>query len=224
MALLLVVALAAGAVVFLFGRGSGGGVALAMSFHQGASWRYRMHMSLDLTVAAGGQSFPMKADLTAGVQMKVASIDAVGVATLKLHLSNVVATVNGRHSRLPPTAVRGQTLRVAPDGHVLSATLPGVPAADTFNLVPGSDQVTPLLPDGPVQPGDSWSRDISVPAPFGAGGDLHASLLVTLVRYQDVHGVRLSSEPVAPAEHIAVVQRDGVGSIAVETQAVTVDN
>ncbi len=73
---------------------------------------------------------------------------------------------------------------------MLSATLPGVPAADTFNLVPGSDQVAPLLPEGPVEPGDSWSRDVTVPAPFGADDGIHASLVATLVRYQPFHGVR----------------------------------
>jgi len=76
LALGLVVAIAAAAVVFFFGRdGSTGGTALAMSFQQGASWRYLMHMSLDLTATAAGRSVPLQADISAGVRMKVVSID-----------------------------------------------------------------------------------------------------------------------------------------------------
>jgi hypothetical protein len=191
LALGLVVALTAGTVAYLsFRGGSRGGVALAMSFEQGASWRYRMHMSLDLTATANGQGVPIRAELAAGVLMKVTSVDSPGVATVKLRLSSVVAAINGERTQVPPAAVRGQTLRIAPDGQVVSATLPGVPAAQTFNLVPGSQQVAPLLPDRPVAQGDSWSRDFTVPAPFGAGNAVHASLLATLVRYQPFHGVR----------------------------------
>ena len=192
-ALGLVLALTAGAAAFLFlrgGTGGGNGVALAMSFQQGKQWHYRMHLAMDFSIQAEGQSFPIKADVAATVVMKVVSVDPAGVATLTLRAVHAKATLNGQRIPLPPHALR-QTLRLASDGQVVSGTLPGLTAEEGANLVPGLTQFAPLLPNHPVQPGDTWSREADVPFPFAAdGGTLHLSKQVTLVKYQKLGGVR----------------------------------
>jgi hypothetical protein len=87
-------------------------------------------------------------------------------------------------------------MRVAPDGRVLEVSGPSL---DPFGVlgdgsVPGAgqlpwmDQLTPLLPDGPVEPGDTWTRSGSKANAFG--GELSYDARVTFERYEQVEGVR----------------------------------
>jgi hypothetical protein len=60
----------------------------------------------------------------------------------------------------------------------------------SFDLVPTSDEVVSLLPDHPVQPGDTWTQETTAAFPLISGGALHVSEEITFVRYQMVHGTR----------------------------------
>ncbi|MDP9340851.1 MAG: hypothetical protein M3Q23_01835 [Actinomycetota bacterium] len=191
LALALVVALAAGAVVFLFGRGSTGGVALAMSFEQGKTLKYRMHLSSDLAFSAAGRTYPLKADVNELIAMHVVSVEPDGTATVRVTASRGAGVVNGR--RLPPDAGRTQTVvvqKIAPDGRLMPAADTKKGSPTSFDLVPTSDELISLLPDHPVQPGDTWTRAATASFPFGTGNDLHLSEQVTFVRYQRVQGTR----------------------------------
>ena len=54
---------------------------------------------------------------------------------------------------------------------------------------PGTDQFTPVLPDHPVKPGDTWTKSFDQTLPFG-GGDLSYTSHNTFVRYEKVSGVK----------------------------------
>ena len=51
--------------------------------------------------------------------------------------------------------------------------------------LPGSSQITPILPDRTVKPGDSWTKSFDQANPFGRGG-LHYTAHATLLRYETV--------------------------------------
>jgi hypothetical protein len=55
--------------------------------------------------------------------------------------------------------------------------------------VPGMDQVTPVLPDHPVSPGDTWEKRFSQKFPFGKGA-IEYTARSTFDRYEDVDGSR----------------------------------
>jgi hypothetical protein len=50
-------------------------------------------------------------------------------------------------------------------------------------------QSFPLLPEGPVGPGDEWEKDVEQPLPFG-DGEIRIHSENEFVRYEDVGGVR----------------------------------
>jgi hypothetical protein len=190
LALVLVVALASGAVVFFFGRGSSGGAALAMSFHQGQVLKYRVHLTSDLEFTAAGQIYPLKADVTELVAMHVVGVGSDGTATVKVVASHAKGVING--TRLPPVLRKPQKVSVdsiEQDGRLTESDLKK-DSLTSFDLVPTSDEVVSLLPDHPVEPGDTWTRDATATFPLAGAGPLHLSEQITFVRYQKFHGTR----------------------------------
>jgi hypothetical protein len=190
-----ILALVAGAIVFLLPRG-GGGTAFALQYSPGQTLRYQMTMTMDahFTSIELGLDQPVKGTFAMTVSMRVVSVDGAGTATLDLTLEKGSTTVAGQTTRLP----KGfhTEIRIAKDGQLVSGV--GLTAAigGTGLGPPGSDQFTPLLPDHPVVPGDTWSKDFDAPFPFG-GGSLHYRTRSELIRYEDVAGV-----------HAAVIQSD----------------
>jgi hypothetical protein len=58
-----------------------------------------------------------------------------------------------------------------------------------FTNFPGMDQVTPILPDRPVKPGDEWDKHFSQSFPFGHA-KIEYTAHSTFDRYEEVGGVR----------------------------------
>ena len=58
-------------------------------------------------------------------------------------------------------------LLIGPDGRIRSGS--GAPIGGPVPSIPGSDQLTPVLPGHPVKPGDCWDKDYSRPNPYGSG-------------------------------------------------------
>jgi hypothetical protein len=129
--------------------------------------------------------------------MKVVSVAGSGVATIRVRVTHAHATANGGRLHLPAKALN-QRIQLAPDGRVVSGMLPGFSSQGGPGLAPGMDQFAPLLPDHPVEPGDTWTREADVPLPAGVDGSMHLTDRVTLVGYQHIKGVR-----------VAVIQEDG---------------
>lgn len=194
-ALAVVLAVAAGsAVLATLERGpSAGARALRLSFTPGERATYRIHMTLDGTVSAGEllAETPMAMDLTEVVTWEVTDVDEEGVATITVTVNEMSGSVNGVDLPPDPSALRSLEMRVAPDGRVLEAGGLSFAGADLSGgaTFPGMGQMTPLLPDHPVEPGDTWRTSFSQDVPFGRG-TISYEAESTFERYDELDGVR----------------------------------
>ena len=179
-----VVALVVGGLALMLARGSG--TALALSLAKGQHLSYRMAVSLDGTFSFEGQAEPVSTRLSGDVSWRVASVDAKGVATVQMTMSNLTGESAGL--RFPSPGRITTSLRIAPDGRIVSGGDLGVAGSmGTPGGLPGSSQITPILPDRAVKPGDSWSKSFDQANPFGRGA-LHYTARGTLLRYETVGG------------------------------------
>jgi hypothetical protein len=195
-AVVAVVALVGGLIAFNAIGGGGGSASaqpLALAFTPGQTETYTTHMTMDGKLDAGellGGSQPVVMDITQRVTWEVASVDADGVATVEVTVDEMTGTMNGM--AIPDTASSTGpiAMQIAPDGRILSAGGMSFAGFDQTGgaSFPGMGQMTPLLPDGPVQPGDTWTKDFSQDVPFGEG-TIEFTSTSTLERYEDVDGV-----------------------------------
>lgn len=175
-ALLAGVVLLIGSVAFAtLGRGpSAGARTLALSFTPGERQTYRIHVSTEGSVEAGEllPQTPMSDDLTEIVSWHVVAVDDEGVATIRVSVDLAFGSVNGRNVPMDASDFPMVEIRVAPDGRTLASDglpLAGLEELTGGPLLPGTDQLTPLLPDHPVEPGDEWDASFSSQLPFGRG-------------------------------------------------------
>ncbi|MBI2238817.1 MAG: hypothetical protein HYU54_09895 [Actinobacteria bacterium] len=188
----LVVALVAGLLVFQFTRPrEEASAALALAFTEGDSAAYRMHVTMDGDYDAGDLgSEAITMDFSETLSWRVVSVDPDGTATIEVTISDVSGTMNGVPAPAPDAPTTTQ-MRVAPDGRILSAggvafSAPGTTGGTGF---PGLGQMTPLLPDHPVAPGDTWEKSFDQEFPFGEGA-IRFTSHNRFDRYEDVDGVR----------------------------------
>lgn len=206
MAASVVVALAVGAFGYLsFNRG-GGGTALALTLSPGQSVTYQVRFTMNGTISIAGQSQPFSGQMSETVGWKVTSVNA-GVATVHVTLRNVSGQVEGQRIKKSDVP-SGVDIKVAADGRVLSGGDLASAGSNSFGF-PGTDQFTPLLPDRPVGPGDTWSKSFQQSLPF-ADGALSYSTRSTFLRYQTLQGVRtavLSTTMDVPLDYTVNIRR-----------------
>ena len=188
-AIAVVVVLVAGVLAFQLTRPEPS-EALALRFAKGAANAYHMHMTIDGEVkAAGFGSQPVNMTMDEDISWRVVSVDHAGVATVEVTAGRVSGSVNGQPVPSGAGSMATQ-MRIAPDGRILSAgdtVFSGTGSGGaTF---PGMGQFTSLLPDYPVQPGDTWQKDFSQEFPFG-NGEIRYATRSSFVRYDDVDGVQ----------------------------------
>jgi len=164
---------------------------LGLTFTQGQSETYQIHSTMRATIEApslGSQALDMDASQT--VTWDVVSVADDGTATIRVSVTDVSGTVNG--TEIPPSAAHSEPfeMQIASDGRIVSVG--GMPLAGLEQAAgasfPGMSQFTPLLPDGPVSPGDSWEKDFSQDVPFGEGS-IEFTATSTLEGYEEVDGV-----------------------------------
>jgi hypothetical protein len=170
----LVMAIVAGALVFVFTRGGSNAeaVPLGLSFTPGQTQTYVIDMTMDGDVEApllGSESITM--DVSETVTWTVKDVDAEGIATIEVAVTDMSGSVNGIAIPDAGTEVPSIEIRIAPDGRILTAggmSLGALDQTQGFGF-PGMGQMTPLLPDGAVAPGDTWTKEFSQENPFGDG-------------------------------------------------------
>jgi hypothetical protein len=168
------VVLIAGAVAFVATQGgdSASARALALSFTEGQSETYAIHMTMDGEVSSGlFGAMTIELEMSQVQTWRVSAIDDEGVATIEVSTSEVSGSLNG--VELPSTEAPSLELRVAPDGRIVSVgglALGGASQTQGFGF-PGANQLTPILPDEgeEVAPGDTWGKEFSQDFPFGEG-------------------------------------------------------
>ena len=146
---------------------------LSLRFEQGQSEAYTIHQTLDAQISAGALGDQALAlDMTQTVGWEVTAVDADGVATIEVSVTDASGTING--TPLPETPdFPAIEIKIAADGAVVSAggfALGGTGQTPGFGF-PGISQLTPILPDGDqaVAPGDSWDKRFSQDLPVGEG-------------------------------------------------------
>jgi hypothetical protein len=159
--------------------------ALTLSLTRGQSYSFHMTMAMSGTVAVGSQKQPIDLTTTGDLSWRVLSVDPAGVATVKMTLSNMTAGSGGKSASAGMD--RSFNVRMTRDGRILSGGGVGNLAGGSTAGVPGMDQFTPLLPDHPVKPGDTWTKDFDQANPFGKGS-FHYQSRDTLLRYEQVGG------------------------------------
>jgi hypothetical protein len=105
----------------------------------------------------------------------VQAVDPSGVATVAVTLSDYQVTVNGK--ALPASQITAAatsfTMKVGADGRVLSSGgVFGNALAGTDTSaggLPGTNQLTPLLPGHDVSAGDTWAKTFKQDLPLGMG-------------------------------------------------------
>lgn len=188
------VALLGGAATYFFLRSgsgtSGTATPLRLAFDRGDESTYGIQMSMNGSVDLGslGEQ-PLDVEMRETVGWKVVSVDDEGVATVRLSVDGVSGSANGQPI---PGTMEGQstTLRVTTDGQIVDAH--GLSLGSTgggLGAFPGMDQVTPILPDDEVAPGDEWDKEFSQSFPFG-DGKIEYTAHSTFDRYESVDGVR----------------------------------
>ncbi len=195
-AVVVVLAVIAGVVGFTMIGGeeeSANAQPLALAFTPGQSETYTMHMTMDGRMSAGellGGDQPLRMDVTQVVTWETTSVAEDGTATITVTVDSMSGSVNGIEMPAEAAAAPPVEIEVAPDGRILSAggiSFAGIEQTGGASF-PGMGQMTPLLPDGAVEPGDSWSKDFSQDVPFGKG-KIEFTANSTLERYEDLDGV-----------------------------------
>ena len=188
----LVVAIVAALVVFQVTQPEDRAqAALAFAFAPGDTTGFRQHITMDGTIAADALGTqPLAMDMTQTIRWEVMSVDNDGVATVEIRVDDMSGTVNGI-SVAGIGSDQSFTMRISPDGEIVTANgLAFGGSADAGGMgVPGMDQVTPVLPDHPVSPGDTWEKRFSQKFPFGKGA-IEYTARSTFDRYEDVDGSR----------------------------------
>jgi len=165
--------------------------ALAFAFGPGDTTGFRQHITMDGTIAAGALGTqPLAMDISQTVRWEVLSVDDDGVATVEIGVEDMSGTVNG--ISVPGIGSdQSFTMRISPDGEIVTANgLAFGGSADAGGMgFPGMDQVTPVFPDHPVSPGDTWEKRFSQKFPFGKGS-IDYTARSAFERYEDVDGTR----------------------------------
>jgi hypothetical protein len=170
---------------------SGAATALALAFDRGDQTTYDLHMKMDGSMDLGSAgSQPLSLDASESIGWKVLKVAKDGTATVRLSVNGASGSVNGQP--IPAGAAESSTtMRVTPDGQIIDANgmSLGSMGASPMGSFPGMNQVTPILPDHPVSPGDEWDKHYSQKFPFGHA-KIEFTAHSTFERYEQIDGVR----------------------------------
>src|SRR5205823_3969974 len=117
-AAVVVLALAGGLIGWKLADKPEGHTTLALAFAPGTVERYALQLNFDGTVTADNFQQVVSTGVTGMVVLRVLSVSGDGIATIQMHIEQLVGTMGGTpvtQSKLPPS-----TIRVARDGRVLS--------------------------------------------------------------------------------------------------------
>src|SRR5437016_2121595 len=164
------------ALLFLVvsGCGSIGSVqahSISLAYKAGDTYKYALHAVLNYTIGAEGFSVPFNLDMAGKETITVKSVDSSGTADLTISLTDLSAkTTTNTTTTTTPTSVE---MKVASDGRIVSVngstftngSLPGLSGTE-------GGLITAILPDKPVKPGDTWTKDYDQVNPMGNGSIL----------------------------------------------------
>lgn len=165
---------------------------ISLAYKAGDVSKYSFHVVLKYTVAASGMSIPLNMDMSAKETATVKSVDSDGSADLSVVISDMSMkmTMNGTTNTTTTNTPQTIDMKIAKDGRVISVNgnafgnnaLPGVSGTQ-------GGVISAILPDHPVKPGDTWTKNYEVPNPMGTGS-IHATSDNTYLRDDTVNGAK----------------------------------
>ena len=134
-------------------------------FKAGETIRYQVHTVVSGSLSLKGQQVPLLSGQSRIETLQVVSVDGAGTATVRAtNVDGVGDSTFGTVTGRPAPA----TFRIGSDGKIRSGA--AIQVAGRVPSIPGSDQLTPVLTDHPVKPGDSWDKRYGRTNPYGPGG------------------------------------------------------
>src|SRR5690348_5378847 len=90
---------------------------LSLGYKAGDSFKYRLHATVDYTVAVQGMTVPLKLDVTGDETATVKSVDSSGTADVKLAIANVTlkSTLGGTTNTTTSDKAIDAELQIASD-------------------------------------------------------------------------------------------------------------
>jgi hypothetical protein len=163
--------------------------AITLAYKAGDSYKYKLHATVDYTVAMQGVSVPLKLDVTGDETATVKSVDSSGTADVNLAIANVSArtTIGGTTNTTTAGKTISVELQVASDGRILSVNGNALDSDSLPGLTPGG-LISAILPDNTVKPGDTWTKDYDQANPKGTGS-VHVTTKNKYARDETVNGV-----------------------------------
>ena len=151
---------------------------LALAYHTGDTYRYTLHTSSVLTF--GGPT-----DLTALETITVQSVDSSGTVSLSIALSHatIKSSDNSFANSVNGKPIPAVDINIAADGRILAN---GLLVSSTSGV--GGSFTPGVVPDKPVKPGDTWSKDFDQVNPFGTGSS-HIATHSKYVRNESLQGI-----------------------------------
>jgi hypothetical protein len=163
---------------------------LALAYHAGDVHRYSFHSTATENIDTGATTIPVTIDMSAQETVTVQSVDSSGVADLSVALSSIVVKgqADGVTNSTTGLTLPPQEIKIAADGRLLSVNGISSEGGFPFGMGTGGDLVSAVLPDTPVKPGDTWSKDYDQANPLGSG-PIHVTSKSKYLRDESLQGV-----------------------------------
>lgn len=162
------------AIVLVAACGSFGAQAhtVSLAYKAGDTYKYGLHIVMKYTIAASGLSVPFNLEVSAKESIAVKSVDAGGTADLGITVTDMSlkTALNGTTNTTTTTTAQSLDMKVAKDGRIISINGTAFDSS-SFGGVSGvqGGLISAILPDNPVKPGDTWTKNFDQPNPFGVG-------------------------------------------------------
>jgi len=164
---------------------------LALTYKSGDTYKYALHSTANETIDASVMKVPIKLELTAVETVTVKSVDATGKAGLSIDLTNVVMkTSTGEEiNATTTTTLPTISMTVAADGRVLAVNGSSFGDSPLTLFSGGGGFISAVLPDKPVQPNDTWSKEFDQANTLGTGG-IHVTTKSKYLRDESLKGIK----------------------------------
>lgn len=163
---------------------------LSLAYSKGATYTYKVHMTLDETIDLGAITEPLKVDMTATETQTVKSVESTGIADITISLTAVnIKTTVGGVSSTTTTTVPTEDVKVGSDGRVLGINGLAFSGGSPFGAAGGGGTGSAIFPDGSVKPGDTWSKEYDQTNPLGTGS-VHVTTTSKYMGDQTINGTQ----------------------------------
>jgi hypothetical protein len=165
---------------------------LSLAYKEGETYKYQFHATWTGEISLSGTHAPVNNELTALETATVQSVDSGGVADVSLALSNITmkSEFNGTSTSTTGIPLPAVDIKIASDGRILTVNGTSMEADLPFGTGFGGNLVSAVLPDAPVKPGDTWSKDYdqsNLPSP--ATGAIHVTTKSKYLRDESFQGI-----------------------------------